>query len=418
MGFFKKLKKLSEGKLRSLKCDQCNNQATRTMSRKDGKEVHLCSNCYVIMYLGMMVQRQLFEQSLLHKAFSARKSGKFGEALVAFEIIVEKIEKLIEDHYKRLISPSKSQDEKKSVGSILLDFLDVYSYIHFQAGSCAFQASQSASLRFDHLRADIISIEHLLKAIQNKLPYRYLTCHGKFEPGMAMEDLPLTDISRPFNVLKTCEISPIIDFEKLKLELIPSEADQGVLVSNIIRYHNDLLWFAECYTALGKSLLHLGTFPRQVFIARNDSEAASRTELAKKIVPHALALAFEVFGLSRECIEKLPVTEETFRQRAAYGTTFFDEGVCLSKQKRFTESTKHFMRALSIYKSRDHNWPPPPNAELGITDCYLHIGECHVALGNDEQARKNLEKCLKTSKNLGVQDNIKRAKELLQKLEG
>jgi predicted metalloprotease len=85
MGFLGKLQNKLSGQVSDTKkCERCGKQASKEIARQDGGKTSLCANCYVMTYLAMMVQKQVLDNAQLDSAFSARRTGRFAEALVSF----------------------------------------------------------------------------------------------------------------------------------------------------------------------------------------------------------------------------------------------------------------------------------------------------------------------------------------------
>lgn len=140
-----------------------------------------------------------------------------------------------------------------------------------------------------------------------------------------------------------------------------------------------------------------------------------RAELVRRLLPHIYSLAIELFAMTRESLEMLPTELHGSDGCRRYGVTFFEEGMCYQQQGKLCEAIASFENALRIYENKAE-WPPPPNAELGMADCHLRIGECLMAQGDKGEARKHIEESLKISTILGVKDNIQNANGLLKKL--
>jgi tetratricopeptide (TPR) repeat protein len=316
-----------------------------------------------------------------------------------------------------MTSITANDDERRSARTLLIDFLDVYRYVHLKAGQCAFEASQIAE--HNHGAAvDTVAIEHLIKAIQNRLPYKYLDEKIEMEPGTKKDELPWLEMKTPVTILRTSGIMPVVNFESFKIELDSKaqEVDDALLVANLPRYRNDMIFSVECEITLGKSLLHLGSYPKQGFFGVTEDDAVRKADLAKKLTTTAFFFGAEALDFAREHIEKLPITEETFKFRVAYGTVLFDRGVCFFKQKQYENSIGQFEKALRIYSDKDR-WPSPTNAELGIADCYLYLGQAEAAAGKSKQARDHLETSLKISTKLDIKDNIQKARAVMQEIE-
>lgn len=416
MGFLGKLQEKSLGQASAAKkCERCGKQASKEITRQEGGKMSLCANCYVITYLAIMVQKRILDVTLFNSAFSARETGRFRDALVSFQTITKNIEKLILECETKMTSITANDQERRSARTLLLDFLDVYRYVHLKAGQCAFETSQIAEHNFD-AAADIVAIEHLIKAIQNRLPYKYLDKKSEIKPGTKKDEVPWLEMKTPVILLRTIGIPPAVNFESFKLELDnkAQEIDDAILMANLPRYQNDLIFSAECEITLGKSLLHLGSYPKQGVFGGTEDESARKAGLAN-LAANAFFLGAEVLDLAREHIERLPITEETFKFRVAYGTVLFDLGMCFFKQKQYENAIGQFEKALRIYSGKD-KWPSPRNAELGIADCYLYLGQAEAASHKSKQARDHLETSLKISTKLDIRDNVQRARALLEEI--
>ena len=419
IGFLKKVKKKLYGKHHSQKCDKCNNPATRTTTTKDGKDLHLCSNCYILLQLIMMVENRVFEKTLLERAFQqyrhAQGAKDFIGAVISFEEIIAKIEDLIEEYHLRILSSSE-EEAAKSYLKLITDFLDVLAEVHDRAGRSSFLANRFSPASPTYT----IAIEHFIKAIQNKLPFRYGS------PGLEKEinrwaresgkakDMPLLEIPRPVRLLQTSKLEPMINFNELASKL--GQADGLMLLNTYVRYQNDIVWFAGCYHLLGQSLMKFGLLRRGGFLGRSSNEIHKRKLLLERLQTNVFSHAEEVYRLALWCIEKLPISDVTYNLRKGYGTGLFDLGICLFKQARFQESLELFKKALEIYSEKEKKWPAPPNSDVGKADCQLYSAKCYLML-NEKKAAMHLAKiALEMSKKLYIQDNVKEAEHLLERL--
>lgn len=112
--------------------------------------------------------------------------------------IIDKIEDLIEKYYLKALTSSEPKAARGYI-KLITDFLDVYSEMHYLAGKCSFLANRFSVTT----PAYVVGIEHLLRAVQNRLQFKYAypelkELHERWAKGFqSIRDMPLLEIPRP-----------------------------------------------------------------------------------------------------------------------------------------------------------------------------------------------------------------------------
>lgn len=421
LDFFKLVKGNSRMQKDAQKCEKCGKRATRLATFKNGREIHLCSNCWFASQLTLMVENKIIDGLMLNEAFqkynNARSAKDHVRATFLFENMIEKIETLIVDYYQKMFSCS---DSKKAASylSLINDFLDVYTEMQMFAARSSFVANKLLLADLFH----IVIIEHLIKAIQNRLNFRYFSpsITERFEKSAtrsgALKDLPLLEIKRPLKTLLISGIKPLVNFDAIASKF--GDEEKLSLMNTYVRYERDICWFAEAYNLLGQSLLKIGFLGagRIIFYGTNQEEAKRRQILLERLLPNIFCHAEEVYRLALWCSEQLPLSEETYHLKVGYGTGLFDLGISIFAQRRFQEALTCFEKALKVYKGEEKECPAPLNVDIGKADCYLYMAECYAEIGQKEKARNNANIALELARKSFISDNVIKAKRLLARL--
>jgi tetratricopeptide (TPR) repeat protein len=419
------------------KCDKCDSPGLRSISNGPGEQSNLCMDCTALSLIEALIKSSTLENGLLYEAVMMDRAGRFDQAAVSFEKIAKKTCEVLEYYLKSLADSLDDEDLDSSKLVLLFDLVDTCSYAQKKTAGFAYKACEDAIDKSEPVLG-ITAVEHFVKVIQSHTPFTYVASQdAKDGPE---KDVSLVDIPRPKRILEMCELPSIVDFDLIRSKR--AIRAKRSMIAYSARYQSDLVSLAVTYHLLGRSLVFLGR-PRQALISKGEeieekrkalptdaaghpilvihtgTEALARRReaLVRRLVPQIDSLAIELFVMTRECLEMLPAEQHRSDACRRYGSTLFEEGVCYRRQGKLGEATASFQKALKIYENREE-WPPPPNAELGMADCHLYIAECLVAQGKNEEAKNHIGESLKISTILGVKDNVERANALLKRISG
>jgi len=356
----------------------CENVGTKSVILPSGKQC-FCHNCYVLMKISTVVDQSLMKE-ISHPNYFALSSYM-------------KISNIIEGQLIQNADSLFSKGGPKSFQEYddILDLLDAYTYMLYKCSDQAFTKGFSYN-----------AVIYAMKAIANRIPYRYTIDPNDGALGGIFGKHQ--EIPRPDKLIAMVSIKPIIEPSRI------FQKDRK-LVADMIMYSVDLLWFIECYSLLARSLMQLGGRGRHVKFMLLKGDEAEFENNVRRLVFNAFSYINNVLQLLTVCYnraEQLQVKDvkRLNELRMAYGPIKFDLGYFYYTYGLHGDAMRYLTEALDIYQGRNDMIPKPPNAEIGIADCYLYMGGCEAGSGNMEKAREHLFTALEISSKAGITDNI------------
>jgi tetratricopeptide (TPR) repeat protein len=309
---------------------------------------------------------------------------------------VENLRTLISSNERELrdFSEKLRGSDLRTTGIALLEtikqFLDTNSLLHQMIGDCAVQIP-------DHS----LAVQSYRQAIMNKPDLTYfIRDRGGFKPiRVAHPPIFRKGELGGRKLVDFIEFSSESIANELGVPMTDQESYQGLVlggqVANDVRYRNDIAHFAVCYLRLGKAY-YIG--PKIYLSAKLAFEAA-----------------LEFLGkVDRKQLTGPSMNDYSIVERSL-GPCQFDLGMCNFYLSNYSDSLANYQSAMRVYSGEDHG-AKPPNYLLGLADCLLYMGICHMKTGKSKEAMEELQQCVTLSSELHVLDNINRAEELIRQL--
>lgn len=355
--------------------------ATKSVITPSGKQ-YFCHNCYVLLKISTVVDQSLMKE-ISHPNFFVLSSYMNIANIIEGQLIQN----------ADLLLAKGGPKSLQEYGNIL-DLLDAYTYMLYKCSDQAFTHGFSYN-----------AVIFAMKAIANRIPYRYTIDPNDGALGSIFGKQQ--EIPRPDKLIAMVSNKPIIEPSKLSRIF---QKDRK-LVADMIRYSVDLLWFIECYSLLARSLMQLGGRGRHVKFMLLKGDEAEFNNNVRRLVFNAFSHINNVLQLLTVCYdraEKLQVKDvkRLNELRTIYGPIKFDLGYFYYTYGLHGDAMRYLTEALDIYQGRNSTIPKPPNAEIGIADCYLYMGGCEAGSGNIERAREYLVAALEISSKAGITDNV------------